>query len=310
VERIVDDHFAGLRRSVEGQPAPIDEVSRSFGEVHAYLQAVDRAQKSQSAPPPPPAGGGAKAALPDVVRAALDDLVDVGAQRGRAAEREVLTTELKPLHDFCTRAVANRYPFASGSRADVLLEDFGDLFGAGGKLDDFYQRRLAALVDTGAATWRYKPAADGTRPASPAALADFQRAARIRDVFFRAGGRTPALKVDLRAAELGGGLAELTLDVDGQPHRLVAGGPPVSVSWPNRQVKVVAAGAVPVVFEGPWALFHLFDRYEVQPSPQPERFDVLMNLDGKPVRLQVTTGSVYNPFRLRELQQFRCPGAL
>jgi type VI secretion system protein ImpL len=311
LERLVDDHFAGLHRSVQGQPAPIDDVARSFGDVHAYLQSVDRAQKSKSAPPPPPAAGGGAAALPDVVRAALDDLVDVGAQRGRAAEREVLTTELKPLYDHCMRAIANRYPFAAGSSADVLLEDFGDLFGVGGKLDEFYQRRLAALVDTGAATWRYKPAADGTRPASPAALVDFQRAARIKDVFFRGGGRAPALRMDLRVAELGGGLSELTLDVDGQVHRFTAaGGAPVSLAWPNRQVKVSAAGGVPMVFEGPWALFRLFDRFQVQPSPQPERFDVLMNLDGKPVRLQVTTGTVFNPFRLREIQQFRCPGAL
>ena len=37
-------------------------------------------------------------------------------------ERDVLTAELKPIADFCQRAVANRYPFAAGSRADVLVE--------------------------------------------------------------------------------------------------------------------------------------------------------------------------------------------
>ena len=35
-----------------------------------------------------------------------------------------------------------------------------------------------------------------------------------------------------------------------------------------------------------------------------------MNLDGKRARLEVTASSVFNPFRLREMQQFRCPAAL
>ena len=66
----------------------------------------------------------------------------------------------------------------------------------------------------------------------------------------------------------------------------------------------------PLLFEGPWALFRLFDRFEVQPTGQPEKFVVLMNLDGKHAKLEVTANSVFNPFRLREIQQFRCPGAL
>jgi type VI secretion system protein ImpL len=66
-----------------------------------------------------------------------------------------------------------------------------------------------------------------------------------------------------------------------------------------------------VIFEGPWALFRLFDRYEVQASPQtPERFVVLVNVDGKVSKLEVVANSVFNPLRLREVQQFRCPGAL
>jgi type VI secretion system protein ImpL len=54
----------------------------------------------------------------------------------------------------------------------------------------------------------------------------------------------------------------------------------------------------------------MFDRFEVQTSPQPERFQVVLNLDGKKARLEVIASSAFNPFRLREMQQFRCPGAL
>ena len=65
-----------------------------------------------------------------------------------------------------------------------------------------------------------------------------------------------------------------------------------------------------LTFDGPWALFRLFDRFDVQPTAQPERFTVAMNLDGRRARLEVTASSVFNPFRLREIQQFRCPGSL
>jgi type VI secretion system protein ImpL len=37
---------------------------------------------------------------------------------------------------------------------------------------------------------------------------------------------------------------------------------------------------------------------------------VAMNLDGRRARLEITANSVYNPFRLLEIRQFRCPGSL
>jgi len=319
IERIVDDHFVALHRLFQGQPAPIEEQQKLFNEAYTQLVAVDAAQKSKS---PPPAGGGGdklKAAAgqqPEMVRAMVEALVDVGAKQGRAAERDVLTSELKPITDFCQRSIANRYPFAAGSRADVLPDDFGQLFGNGGMLDEFYQRRLASLVDTGKPTWVYKPLADGSVPASPAALAEFQRAARIKDAFFRSGGKAPGFRLDIRAAELADGLKELTLDVDGQPLKFVAGSSAaVTVSWPSQRVaseiRVSTVPATsPLSFEGPWALFRLFERFDVQPSDRPEKFSVLLNLDGKRARLDVTANSVLNPFRLREVRQFRCPGAL
>jgi type VI secretion system protein ImpL len=314
IEKMVDDHFAAIHRLVEGQPSPLDDMGKAMADLYVNLQAVDAAQKSKS---PPPTGGGAKAKaaaaqLPEPARSMIVALADAGEQQGRTAERENLTGDLKPIYDFCTRAIANRYPVAPSSRADILPEDFGQLFGVGGMLDDFYQRRLAPLVDTSGATWAYRPLVDGTRPATPAALADFQRAARIREAFFRSGGKQPGFKLDIKAVDLGG-LPELTLEIDGQAYKLAAGGAPVTVSWPSQRVASqvkLSAGGTPIVTEGPWALFRLFDRLDVQPSSQPEKFGVVATLDGKRARLEVTANSVFNPFRLPELQQFRCPGAL
>jgi type VI secretion system protein ImpL len=320
VEQMVDDHFAHYRRLVTGSPAPIEETRKLFEELNLQLVAIDAAQKSKA---PPPAGGGGGAKLkaaagqqPDLIRGVLETLADAGERQGRNAERDLLTAELRPVTEFCQRAIANRYPFAANSRADVLPEDFGQLFGNGGMLDDFFQRRLQPLVDTGTATWSYKPLPDGTRPPAPAALAEFQRAARIREVFFRGGGKAPGFRVDIRAGELADGLKELSLDIDGQHLVFTPGATAHTVAWPSTRVasqiklNTVPALATPLVFEGPWALFRLFERFEVQPGAQPEKFSVLLNLEGRKARLDVTAASVFNPFRLREIAQFRCPGAM
>jgi type VI secretion system protein ImpL len=321
LEAMVDEHFAPIHRLVTGQPAPIDEVLKLFNEVYVQLAAVDAAQKSKSAPPPPGAGGGAaaKAAAglqPQPIKSMLETLADAGASQSRTAERQGLSSELKPITDLCARTVAGRFPFAQGSKSDVLPDDYGQLFGVGGLFDDFFQRRLASLVDVGVTPWAYKPLADGSKPPGGASLADFQRAAKIREAFFRAGGKVPGFKVDLRVLEMSEGLKDLTMDIDGQAFKFVAGNTAAqTVSWPSprvaSQIKLAGDGGTPQVFEGPWALFRLFSKFENRASPQPEKFSVVLTLDGgKRATMEVTSSSAINPLRMRELQTFRCPDSL
>ena len=319
IEQMVDDHFANIHRLMAGQPPPMDDIVKLFNDVYVQLAAVDAAQKSKSAPPP--SGGGERLAaaagqLPEPARSMLEKLAGAAATSGRVVERQGLTSDLKPISDFCNRAITGRYPFTASSKADVLPEDFSQLFGAGGMLDDFYSRKLANLVDTGTNPWSFKPVGDGSKPVNAAALVDFQRAARIKEVFFRGGGKAPSFKVDVRALEMDDGLKEITLDIDGTFMKFIAGNTtPVTIQWPSARVAsqinlTSTPGTTTLSFNGPWALFRLFDRFDVQPTAQPERFTIAMNLDGRRARLEVTASSVFNPFRLREIQQFRCPGSL
>jgi type VI secretion system protein ImpL len=322
LEAMVDEHFAHLHRLVDGKPAPIDEVLKLFNEVYVQLAAVDAAQKSKSAPPPPGAGGGggaaAKAAAglqPEPIKTMLETLADAGASQSRSAERQGLSSELKPVADMCSRTVAGRFPFAPGSKSDVLPDDFGQLFGVGGMFDDFFQRRLAGIVDVGVTPWAYKPLADGSKPPGGASLADFQRAARIKEAFFRAGGKVPGFKVDLRVLDMAEGLKEFTIDIDGTAFKFAAGNTAAqTVSWPSprvaSQIKLQAPGGTAQVFEGPWALFRMLAKFENQPSAQPEKFSVILLVDGKRATMEVTSSSAINPLRMREMQTFRCPDAL
>lgn len=324
VESIVDDRFEALRRLVNapaaGQPAPLDDVLKLFNEVYVYLNAVDTALKSRSSPPPGDVAGKLKAdaaRLPEPVRSMVENLSQAGATQARVAERGNLSQDLRPLTEFCLKAIAGRYPVDSNSSRDVLPEDFGQFFGPGGMMDDFFQKRLAALVDTSTRPWRYKPVAD-QGAISPAALIQFERAARIRDIFFRAGGRAPSIRLDFRPVEMDASITQFILDVDGQLVRY-AHGPavPMAVQWPgprgSNQVRVqlnppsVSGGASGMTVDGPWALFRAFDKSQLEPGNAPERFFVTFSIDGRRARFEVTANSVQHPVRLRELREFTCP---
>jgi type VI secretion system protein ImpL len=49
---------------------------------------------------------------------------------------------------------------------------------------------------------------------------------------------------------------------------------------------------------------------QVEPGAAPERFRVTFNVGGRKAVFEVTTSSVRNPFRLRELGEFACPTGL
>ena len=84
----------------------------------------------------------------------------------------------------------------------MLPEDFGALFAPGGKFDNFFQKNLAPEVDMSTKPWAFKKSTIRQVQISPAGLAQFQRAATIRDVFFHAGGKTPSLALQFKPVEM------------------------------------------------------------------------------------------------------------
>jgi len=88
------------------------------------------------------------------------------------------------------------------------------------------------------------------------------------------------------------------------------------VTWPgtNRMnnVRLVftpppSGGEGAINASGPWALFRLFARAQVAPGRVPEEFTLTFSLGERQVSYVVRAGSVFNPFSLRELSEFRCP---
>ena len=327
-EHLVDDRFKELREMVRsagpGQPAPIDAIPAQINELYTLLTATDAALKGGGAPPPSDVPTKIKAnagRMPEPVRSMLVTLSTGGISQALGATRANIDQSLEAtISDFCNKAIRGRYPFAKDSARDVTQDDFARLFAPGSLLDEFFQKNLAQYVDTSAQPWRFRNVGDASMGRPSGALQEFHRAQIIRDVFFRSGGRTAGMSLSFKPVNMDASITQFILDVDGQLVKYSHGPQvPMTLQWPgprgSSQVRLQVSpasvsGASGQVFEGPWALFRMFDRVQITPTMQPEKFDVTFNVEGRKIQFEVITSSVQNPFRLQELQRFTCPGRL
>ncbi len=326
LEAIVDDRFDNLRRLVRGtgsgQP-PVDATVALIGELYTLLTATQTALKSASTPPPSDIPTRVKAEagrLPEPLRSMLITLTQGGANQALGATRENISRAIPAgIGKFCEDATAGRYPFVRSSNRDVTQDDFARLFAPGGIIDEFFQKNLVQYVDTASRPWKFRQVGDSTITTSSGTLLQFQRAQAIRDIFFR-GARTAGFRLDFKPLEMDASITQLILDVDGQLVNY-SHGPQVrtAVQWPgprgSTQTRLqfsppLAGGTSAQIFDGPWALFRMFDRAKIETTPQAERFLVTFSIDGRKAQFEVTTSSVQNPFRLPELEQFSCPEKL
>jgi len=322
---LVDDRFALLRRYVQAPPgggkAPMDESIALLGEAQLYMAAVDLALRGGGQPPPSDVplrlrNEGGRSAAP--AAGLLNDLASRSANITGLLQRDQLSREVRSaVGDFCSQAVAGRYPLNPRASADVRPADFGELFGPGGRMDRVFQEKLAAQVDTSARpVWRFRNKDLGEDAGT---LRQFQRAQVIRETFFAAGGNLPAMRLEFKPVEMDARITQFVLDVDGQVVRY-AHGPqiPAAVQWPgprgSNQIRLQLSPPGPsgngIGIDGPWALHRLFDRMQVEAGRGSERLRVTFDLDGRKAVFEVTASSVRNPLRLRELADFGCPQGL
>ncbi|MGE5451947.1 MAG: type VI secretion system membrane subunit TssM [Acidobacteriota bacterium] len=327
IESIVDDRFQALRDMVTSpdgkSPAPIDGTLALINEVYTLLTATETAVQGGNVPPASDVPNKVKAEaarLPEPLRSLLNNLSVSGTAAALDATRANLGQAIKSqIGEFCQQAIAGRYPFARGSSRDVTQDDFARMFAPGGLMDQFFQQQLSRFVDTSTRPWSFRQLEGASMGTDVGTLKQFERAAAIRDTFFRAGGNVPALRLDFKPVEMDATITQFILDVDGQLVKY-AHGPqiPNTVQWPgprgSSQVRITLSPVTTTdsgaVAEGPWALFRLFDRMQLVPGGAPERFNVVFNVGGRKATFNVTTSSVQNPFRLRDLNEFACPGGL
>ena len=321
LERIVDDRFAPLRQLVgtPGSPgqAPIEATLKMLDEYYGTLMATDAAIRSGNTPPTQDSAVRLRAEaarLPQPVRGMVTQVANSSSTQANTLVRASIGTNLNStVGNFCRRAIAGRYPLRRNASVDVVPDDFAHLFAPGGLMDDFFNKNLASIVDT--SNWTFKKNIDGSWAGGSGSLASFQQAAVIRDVFFRNGDRSPSLRIEIKPLEMDPSISSMSLDVDGTVLHY-SHGPQFaqSVPWPGPGKRnTVLLQITGINFnaglqaDGPWALYRFFDKLSISAGPSPDKFFATATIRDKKITFEVSTNSVQNPFRLRQLEGFSCP---
>lgn len=336
----VDDHFRALHKFVvpseNGQP-PMEVALQKMQMMYQNLNLVANAanpgqallqQLGSAAGGGGGAGGGGSPAaqlqalardMPPAVAAMLQAVSQSGAQViGSGASQELSEAWRAKVLPLC-EAAFNRYPFVATSSADVPVDDFARLLGPGGLIDQFFDQYLKAFVDTTQRPWRWQSAEQIPLGLSSGSLAEFERAAQIRDALFN-GGTQVQVRFQLVPVMLDPRIAQISIDAGGQT-LTYNHGPTESAQfqWPGASGKTLvrvtmtpAGGGSGTVTEreGPWALLRLLDTATVTPSDQPDKFRVVFNNGSGSATFELNASSVRNPFTMAALRNFRCPAKL
>ena len=323
----VDAYYQPLINYVgSGAGAPMSLTLNLMSSLQQQLAALAAAAPGAGAPAAPAAGGdpasllqGEAATDPQPVARWLQALVgNADSLRGGSAAQAAAAAfnGAGGPAQLCQQAVVGRYPFTQSATMDIPLGDFAHLFAPNGLIDTFFSTQVRQFVDMSGSTWRIQPVNGVTPPISQGALAEFQRAENIRQLFF-ATGATPAVQFSITPTTLDPGAAQVSLEL-GALTVSYAHGPPVptQISWPGadgmqtaRLIITPAAGGSPTEIDasGPWALFRLFAQGSLMQAGSSDQYTLTFSQGGHTAGFNIEAGSVLNPFTPGVLQDFRCP---
>jgi type VI secretion system protein ImpL len=322
--KAVTDHFQPIQRLVAGKPAPIDGVLDLVRKLRDQIERVG----------PQVGGTGSLAVLSDPALLGLwqslrqeaqnlpppiDSLIGgIGALGGstvqgdatRELERRYATEVVGPCH----ARVDGRYPF-SASALGMDLTDFGDVFGYGGVFDVFFTTNLDKLVDSSTRPWTWRP--ESVHP-SERILAQFERASRLRQLFFPAGSKVPKLSFVIGLSQLDLGAKRFYVDLAGQNVAIKPGEQNArQIEWPGSQGKFgvdavfedeIAAPVYAHTLRDPWAWFRFVDLTMEGPQPAGDLLTALwVQTPQHRARITIQAPNAgANPFGNREWRRFTC----
>lgn len=327
----VSTHFADLNSLVtkgEGEPAAIDgllaDMNALYVQVSAMVGASGDALLGEAKNQASAAANRVSLTAerqPPLVQGLVKSVVTSTTNTVMGGVRNQLNAAwVSEVVNVYRQSLSGRYPMSPGSARDATLDDFGQFFGVGGVMDNYFRKYLQPYVDTSAATWRWQPGAAQKLGIAPGVLQTFQRAASIRDAFFRSGGTSPAVRFELKPVAMDASISQFLLDLDGQQLSYDHGpSRPVAMQWPNPgSIGVVRLSIMPpsangrsgVTLDGPWAWFRLLEQSDLTAGNSPDRFNLRLRIDGASISYELRANSAFNPFKSRVLSGFSLPERL
>ena len=321
VAEMVETHFRPLR---EAAGKPLDATITVLNDLYVHVAQL-ASQAPGAASPPAAAGLDAGQRLNAEAQRAPEPLsrwLATAAQssstvRSGGARAAVAAAAAQQLGPFC-RGVETRFPFSRDpAAADMPMGDFVRLFGPGGAFDQFFAQALQGVVDTSQRVWRPISPDGGPAPVSVADVAQFQRAAVIRNAFFPTplpGQAAAALRFDIVPLSLDAGASGAVLEVDGVKTPIAPGGAAgraVQLHWPSNGRVGLSFDGEPagqtLVSDGPWAALRFVARGRLQPGAVPDKMRLTLQQGARTAEFELRASSIVHPFGLSELAAFRCP---
>jgi len=327
----VNDHFKWLHDFVgtPEKPAGLEAVLAKMAQIYqSFSQVAASPNAAQALLGAAASNNGASLsaqldtlgkAMPGPVQAMVKTVTQSSTSvTTSGAKQQIQDAWASKVLPLCQAALTNRYPIFTTGASDAPMDDFIRLMSPGGLIDKFFEDYLKAFVDTTQKPWKWNGSDNNQLGLSQNTLLQLQLASEIRNALFPAGGGAVALKFEISPANLDTGVAQVSLDVDGQ-ELTYAHGPvqPMRMQWPGpggrNQVRLtftpVGGTSASSTKEGPWALFRLLDTGRAS-SAQTDRVTYGFAGAGGNASFLIVAGSVVNAFTLPALHQFRCPASL
>ena len=315
--------FAALRAAMQSQNGGPSQIGDLMRTINTLYEQVSRAgSESGGAASVTETEGGLNEAndklisqsrlVPPPVDVWLSDLSASVANVSNGTARSAISEGWNASGQrFCLTATRGRYPFAHGARTDISVDDFTKLFGPGGVMDSFFTQNLRQFVNTTRHPWRWQY--NSAQGVSSAFLQQFEHAEAIRQAFF--SGQGPGFHYEVTPDRLDPRANTMTLSIGGQVIDY-AHGPQRSttLTWPasgdgGARLSVEPSQGGAITEPGVWAPFRLVDAGSTEPEGR-DSFKSYFSIGPYTMSFVVKSDAVLNPFTLRDIRAFRCPGTL
>ncbi|HVW54561.1 MAG TPA: type VI secretion system membrane subunit TssM [Rhizobiaceae bacterium] len=214
--------------------------------------------------------------LPDQIRPLFQRIaIRMAAVTGASTRARLADIWNSTVLPECRSVVSGHYPFDPRSQFDASPQDFSDVFGPKGTIATFREGYLKPFIDTSTRPWKWRGNRIGLG-LDDSVLSAFEHAADISNVYF--GGKDkPNIGFTVTPIDLDGAATASQFEHNGQTDGYDHGPTtPFSVSWPappeNSEVALsvtpeIAGQKNIILWQGPWALFHLLDTgHEIGPD--------------------------------------------
>lgn len=228
------------------------------------------------------------------------------------------------------QGLSGRYPLNRDSKNELALLDFSEFFKPAGTFDTFFLTYMKPFIDTGGG-WSNRGVDNYSIGFSGEAIAQAKRAQFIKTVFYGANPGVPSVTLQFRPYKMEKNDARFTLEI-GDKRISYNHGPKFwnPLKWSgedeNKRVRILFEDLNENVhtmsYEGPWALFRLHDKSNLQKTSQSNVYLATYTAyeessDGSnkkttahKVQYEVKTESVNSPLEPNLLGAFRCPESI